>query len=382
MPQGIYLDNSTTTRSSDLVVAAMLPFFTERWGIPSAPHAYGNDAFNGLAACWPALYEVFGANDSDEVLLTGSGAEAVNQVILSTYELVTTQTGKNQFITANTDEAPAILALGRLEAFGCVPRSATVGKDGRLSSQSIIDVLTPRTAMVSVSWANAMTGVINPIADIGKICQERDIVFHVEASHVIGKSFFDLSELGVHYLSFGSEYIHGPKGAGALWMRKGMRSNNLVLGGSTNVAAVVGMAQAAKECLQQRDYVCTEIARLRDRFEEGILELIPEALVFFREQERVPTISCIAFPGVVNEALLYTLNRKGVYASMGGGGFQQIALILEACGVEDELAQTALSFSLSRDTTEEQVERAVDIIADAVKKLRKSSSKLMTGTQN
>jgi len=142
--------------------------------------------------------------------------------------------------------------------------------------------------------------------------------------------------------------------------------------------AIVALGHAAEEALDARDLVCMEVARLRDLFEKGILDKIPNATIFFQNQQRLPHISAIAFPGVANEALLYRINRRGVYASIGGGNFQQIALILQASGADESLAQSALSFSLSRETTDDEIERAVVIIAEEVAELRKLSKEFQT----
>lgn len=372
MPQGIYLDNSTVTRPSDRAIAAMLPFMTQRWGIPAMPHGVGQEASQSLSDVWKALYQNMEADEEDTLVVTGSGAEAVNEAILTAHEQVSNQTGKNQFITATTDEAPAILSLGRLEQMGCVARTAACTQ-GLVTAQAVGEAMTPRTALVSLSWANGLTGVINPVAEIGALCRDRGVLLHLDASHVMGKLFFELEDTGAHFLTFGGGAIHGPRESGLLWVKKGMRPTSLVLGGPVRTAGAAGISQALAEAVQQRDYVCTEIARLRNKLETGILENIPDSQVFFREHERVPTISCIGFPGVVNEALLYTLNRRNLYASIGGGTFQQIALVLEACGIKEIPSQTALSFGLSRETTEEEVDRAVDIISDTVKKIRKTS---------
>lgn len=372
MSQGIYLDNNTATRPSETVIAAMLPFFTQKWVPAHTPHFAGNETAQGLVDIWKSIYADLGAKAEDALVITGSGAEAANEAIWSAYQENALLKGKNQFISAATDEAPAILSLGRLEQHACVARTVPQQADGIITAQAVGETMTPRTAMVSLSWANGLTGVIQPIAEIGKLCRERGVLFHVEASHVIGQMFFEWEDIYADFLSFGGESIHAPLESGLLWIRQGIRSSPLVLGRPIRASAAAGIAQALKEAVQQRDYMGTEIARLRDRFEEGILSTVPESMIFFREQERVPSITCVSFPGIVNEALLYTLNRRHVYASMGGGLFQQIALVLEASGIPESMAQTALSFGLSRETTEEEIDRAISLISDTVKKMRKT----------
>jgi cysteine desulfurase len=386
--QPIYLDNAAAARPSDSVIHALLPYHREDWGAVGAPHHMGQDVLPRLAKDYTSIYEMLGAHEADDFVLTSSGAEAVNQVLMGCYHDLTRDTGQNHFITSNSDEAPVIMGIGRLEQLGCVGRMVEVGEKGFLSADDIAGAITPRTALVSLSWANAMTGVIQPVEEIAAVCQDRGIFFHLEASQVLGRHYIDLQEAGADFISFSGEVIHGPKGTGGLWIRHGMELSPFIVGGADqmgrragtlNAPGLAGLAQAAREVLDNLDQVSMEGARLRDLFEERILATIPDTQVFFKQLERVPTTSCIAFPGVVNEALLYSLNELGVYASIGGGGFQQIALILEGCGVDPTLAQTAVSFTMSRETSEAEVEEAVKRIEEAVTKLRKLSQACVPG---
>lgn len=386
MIREIYLDNSMTTRPSDKAVAAMLPFFTERWGTPSAPHQKGQELYPAIAESLKAIYAMIGAKEGDDFIFTSSGAEAVNHVIMSAYHDITRNTGKNHFVTSKIDEAPAIMAIGRLEQMGCVGKMVLANKQGVIEAQAIADSISPRTAMVSLSWANALTGVINPVSEISEICKERGILFHLDVTHVLGKLYYKLEDVGADIITFNGDNLHAPKGTGGIHIREGLHCSPFILGGieqaghragSYSVAGLVALGVAANELVDCRDMLCTETARLRDRLESGLLEALPDAQPCFRDHERIPNGTAIMFPGVSNEALLYVLNKKGVYASIGGGTFQQIALILAASGVEEMLAQTAINFTLSRETTEEEIDRAVVIIVEAVKKLRQSSVKLI-----
>jgi len=261
-------------------------------------------------------------------------------------------------------------------------------KTGRITAQAIADAMTPRTALVSLSWANGLTGVINPIYEIADICNERGVHLHLDASHVLGKIFYDWEDVPAHFLTFSGDQIHAPSGTGGLYIRHDVKCSPFILGGveqaghragSYSVAGLVALGQAAREALDARDLMCTEVARLRTKLESGIVERVAGAVPFFQDQERLPNCTAIGFPGVVNEALLYLLNRKGVYASIGGGTHQQIGLVLAASGVEHSLAHSAISFSLSRETTEDQVDRAIEIIGECVDRLRKVSHQFSKG---
>lgn len=380
--QAIYLDNSTTARPSQRAISRMMPFFTDMWGTPSAPHQKGQELYPALADSFRSLYTFLGAKESDQFVFTSSGAEAVNHVISAVYRDVTLPTGKNQFLTSAVDEAPAILAAGRLDQLGCISKMIEVNAQGLTTAETLASAFSPRTALVSLSWANGLTGVIQPLAEIVTLCQQRGILLHLDATHVLGKLFYELEDIEADFITFNGDQLHAPKGTGGLYIKQGVRCSPLIVGGSDqagqragsfNMPGLVGLAAAAQEALEHRDYLGTEIARLRDKLESGILAAIPQAVIFFRDQERLPHCSAMGFPGIANEALLFSLNRKGIYASMGGGNFQQLGLLLASCKIEESLAHSAISFSLSRYTTEEEIDRAIPLIAEAVQSLLKMS---------
>ncbi len=385
MAKSIYLDNSMTTHPSERAVSAMLPFFTDKWGNPSAPHSKGQEVVPAMEESLKSIYRLLNAKEEDDFVFTSSGAEAVNHVINSVFNDVTHASGKNQFITSNIDEAPALMAIGRLEKMGAVGKMINADKEGKITADSLAEAITPRTALVSLSWANGLTGVINPIKEIADMCKERGIFFHLDATHILGKLFYEMDDVGAHFITFNGDHLHAPKGTGGLWIKAKTKSTSFIVGGieqgghragSMNVPGLVALGQAAREALDNRDFVCTEIARLRDKLEKGVIEGFPEALLFFHDQERLPHCTTIGFPGIANEAMLYALNRKGVFANIGGGSFQQIGLILEASGITKTLAHTAVNFSLSRETHEDEIDKAIDIIVDTAKRLSKISVRL------
>jgi cysteine desulfurase len=378
----IYLDNSMTTRPSEKAVSRMMPFFTDKWGNPSAPHQKGQELYPAITESLKSIYAMLGAKDDDDFVFTSSGAEAINQVIMSAYTDITLPTGKNQYVTSNIDEAPPIMAIGRLEKMGCVGKMVQASPQGKVLVQTIADSITPRTALVTLSWAHGLTGVINPVAEIAQICHERGIAVHLDATHILGKVFYELDDIGAQYITFNGDNLHAPKGTGGLYVKQGIKISPFIMGGieqaghragSYSIAALAALGQAALEVMDSRDLLCTEIARLRNKLEKGIQQGFADAIPFFTDQERLPHCTTISFPGMSNEALLFALNRKGVYASIGGGSFQQIGLILNAAGIDEPIANAAISFSLSRETTEDEIDRATDIIVDCAKKLRQLS---------
>ncbi|MCB1136430.1 MAG: aminotransferase class V-fold PLP-dependent enzyme, partial [Chlamydiia bacterium] len=257
------------------------------------------------------------------------------------------------------------------------------GAKGYVSVEDVLEAITPRTALVSLCAANALTGVINPCSAIAELCEERGIYLHFEISQLIGRSHIDVEELGAELISFGGEHLHGPKGTGLLWMKRGTELSPFIVGGSDqggrragtlNNPGLAGLAEAARLAMDNLDHVCLETARLRDKFETEVLRIFPKAQVCFKDLERTPTTSCIAFPGIANEALLYYLNKRGVYACIGGGGQQQIALVLKAAGFDEEVANCALSFSLSGETTEAEIDEALAALDESVHQLQRLSN--------
>lgn len=391
MTYRIYLDNNTTTRPSEKAIAKMLPFLTERWGVPSAPHQIGQQLFPPIEEAMRKIYALLGASENDDVLFTSSSAEGINHVILSTYFDVTIPTGKNQFVTSSIDEAPSIVAIGRLEQLNCLEKMVSPNNKGMITAEALSESITPRTALVSINWANGLTGVVNPIQEISNLCQERGIRLHLDASHVLGKLFCQWEEVPAQFLTFNGDSFHAPAGTGGLFIRHDTKYSPFILGGieqgghragNFSVANLVALGEAAGEAIDSQDLMFTEVARLRSKLEKGILDRVSDAVVFFQDVERLPNCTAIGFPGVANEALLFLLNRKGVFATIGGGTYQQIGLILAASGIEEGLAHSSLSFSLSRETTEEEIDRAIEIIIDCVMRLRKVSHQFHIQTTN
>ena len=359
MDPTLYFDNSMATRPSDRAVAKMMPPLTEIWANPMSPHAKGQAVQPYLEEGYKALYDLLRASEQDLIFFTSSGAEAVNTVFQSTYHEVTLNTGKNQFLAAEIDEAPALMAISRLEKANCVGKLIQPTEHCTITPDAVADIVTPRTALLSLSWANGLTGVVDPVAHIASLCKDRGILFHLEASHVLGKLFFELDDVGADFISWTGEALHAPQGTGALYVRKTVNLHPFLVGGleqggnrarTFSVAGFAALGEASRELIEARDYMCTEIARLRNKLEEGVQALVPDAKALFTEQQRVPHITAIAFPGVINEALLYALNRRHVYACIGGGSFQQIGLILKACGIDDLTAHSAVTFQpVARD---------------------------------
>ncbi|MCP5469028.1 MAG: aminotransferase class V-fold PLP-dependent enzyme [Chlamydiales bacterium] len=376
----LYFDHQLTTPPREGVVEKMAPFFHIRWHSPVAPYTVGEPLFSIIEESEQHVRRLLGATDGDHFVFTSSGAEAVNHAIFSTYVDVTRKTGKNHYLSTNMSEAPSILAMTRLQEMGCLFDMVRVGAGGQLSAKSVAESLTPRTAMLSISIACGVTGVIQKIDEIAAICQERGILLHVDVTHLLGKG--DVA-CKADLITFNGEQIGAPKGTGGLLVRNGLEISPLILGGneqegmrggSLNVPALVGLGEAARQAHEDRDHTAMETARLRAVFEERLLALIPDAQIVLADALRVPNITAIVFPKVSTDALAFGLAHDHLFANMGGGNFQQIVHLLKACKIS--CPHSAISFALSVHTTQEEVLKAAKVVFENVAKLRRYSERL------
>ncbi|MFV0339716.1 MAG: cysteine desulfurase family protein [Parachlamydiaceae bacterium] len=380
--KAVYLDNSSASRPSGEAISRMLPFFSDKWGSPTQPHQIGQEVVPPLKEALKNLYALLGAHDEDAVIITSSQAESISQAFLATYEEVTLSTGKNHFIASAADDAAALLSLARVERYGCPVTKLKANSRGVITPESVAEVLSPRTALVSISWVNGLTGVVQPIREIAELCELRGVRLLVDATHALGKYDISVQSLPLAYVSFNGPELHAPQGTGGLYIKKGVKTTALIAGGleqgglrggTVNVPGFVALGTAAKLALEARDYVCTEVSRMKFHFESEVKRRIPKARILFEQEERAPHISAIAFPGLASEALLFLLNRKNVFASMGGGSFPQMKYLLDTMGLNPFESNAALSFSLSRETTDEDLDLAVEALVYGTEKLFKSS---------
>ncbi len=377
MTSSIYLDNHTITRPSPKMIEKILPFLKEHWGAVEAPHRMGQELIPTVDAAASAIYEALGAESSASFTFTSSGAEAISQVFFSTCLDSMRDTGRNHFLTTAIEDLPILMAIKRLQKLDCHGKMLPLDASGRLRTEVLEEAIKPRVAMLSISMANSLTGVIQPISDLVRICREKDILLHVDVSSILGKIFFVFQDFGIDFLTFDGSLMHAPKGTGGLLVRKGLSVAPLIQGTpSLNVPMFLALAMAMGEMQNKIDFICTEIARLRHKFEEQLVHALPDVEVLFQEVDRLPNTSVVAFPGAASEALLFSLQRKGLFASFGGKNSQHLSYILKTCGVRPEAALSALSFALSSETTEEEIDCAVEMIVDSVKQIRSISGSL------
>ncbi|MCI5052068.1 MAG: aminotransferase class V-fold PLP-dependent enzyme [Simkaniaceae bacterium] len=316
--------------------------------------------------------KLVGAGEKEQFIFTSCGAEGVAHVMQSALFDHIYPTGKNHIITTNVEGADILLTHQRFEQMNICSHVVPVNSLGQLTPDILDLYASPRTALLSISWAHPLTGVVQPIWELAEYCKEHGILLHVNATEVLGRQYFELRDMPIDFLTF-----DGPIGSGGLFVKERLSpliptgDPQVLRGGTLNHEALSKLANWAQELMESRDHVCMETARLRRRFEmqfgEGLL----------CSSERLPTTCAVAFPGVSAEALLYYLENAGLSATIGGGDQQKLEYVLGNCGVDLIAARSAVSFCLSSKTTSDEIDRAVSIIQKELMKLEKIAGSLL-----
>lgn len=313
------------------------------------------------------IFDLVGATNRDCFVFTSSGAEAVNQVLWSVFLEVSRKEGKCHFVTSVLEDAPTMQMLKRLEDLGCFVKIAPVNRKGQIDVEKLAALINPRTALLSIAMAQGLTGVIQPVEEIARLAKSKGILLHLDGTHSIGKYYFSFSEIGADYFTFSGDRIHSVIGSGGLFAKKEAPLVPLILGGSNlrggsfDAASFLSLCAAAQQSSLFLDHMSLEVARLRDLLEREISQQIPGARPLFRDSLRLPNVTTIIFPRVHQEALCYLLQKK-VKASIGGSYSQYLSRLLSASQIED--GECAVSFALTRMTTEDEVMRAAQSIAE------------------
>jgi cysteine desulfurase len=305
------------------------------------------------------IREAFGARSGDAFWLTSGGAEAAGWVAYALYDQAMRETGRTHLLVPATERGGIKKALEGMERLGCVCQTVPVDARGHMTASSLEESLRPRSILFSLSWADPLTGVIQPVADLARVCRERGVYSHVDASMALGKVFFRFEDLGVDFLSFDGPLVGGPRGSGGLFVRQGLKVRPFFPDPyPPDPAALAGLDAAVRGAVEAFDHCGTETARLRDRLERHLVAGIPNARVLFGGVDRLPHCTVVAFPGVAAEALSYRLERRHVHVCP------------VVCEGEGLLAHSALSLSLADETCEEEVDRAAGCIVEAVRALK------------
>lgn len=381
----VYLDNNATTIVDPHVFEAMEPYFVQKYGNPNSLHAFASDTHPGIKSAMERIYAGINANKEDSVVITSCATESNNWVIKSIYfEYILT--GKKNHIMVSEVEHPSVIATAKwVESMGCKVTYLPINHEGIVDAQTVRDNITDKTALVSVMWANNETGAIFPVEEIGDICKEHDVLFHTDAVQAIGKFPVNVQSFNVDYLTFSAHKFHGPKGVGALYVKKGKELMPLLHGGAQmggyrsgtlNVAGIVGMGKAMESAVDSLDFEMTAIRKMRDAFEDELLK-IEDTFVVTPRAKRTPNTILISFRGIEGESMLWDLNRAGIGASTGSACASEdleANSVMEAIGAAEDLAHTAIRFSLSRYTTQEELDYTLKAVQAAVIRLRGISS--------
>lgn len=374
----IYFDNNATTAIAPEVREAILPYLGEFYGNPSSMHTFGGQVADAVENARETMANLLGASP-DEIIFTSCGSESDNAAIWSAIQ---TQPEKRHLITTRV-EHPAILSvMQHWERQGYRVTYLGVDNKGRLDLDEYAAALTPDTALASIMFANNEVGNIYPIQRMAEMAKEKGVLFHTDAVQAVGKTPIDLAHLPADMLSLSGHKLHAPKGIGVLYVRKGVRFRPFLRGGhqekgrragTENVPYIVGLGAAAKLAADHMQEERVNVALLRDRLEQGLLESIPDCMVNGDVENRLPNTTNIAFKNVEGEAILLMLDRLGVCASSGSActsGSLEPSHVLRAMGVPFTYAHGSIRLSLSRYSTQEEVDFVIENFPGVIKTLR------------
>ncbi|TKX28360.1 cysteine desulfurase, NifS family [Campylobacter sp. MIT 12-5580] len=381
----VYLDNNATTKLDPSAYELMQPFLTEHYGNPNSLHQWGSATHAPLREAMDKLYAGLGARDIDDIIITSCATESINWVLKSIYFDYILGKERDEVIISGVEHPAVSMAAFFLKSLGVKVIDLPVNSEGLCSVDDLKSVISEKTALVNVMWANNETGMIFPIKELAELSHEYGALFHTDATQAVGKIKVDFNAAGVDLASFSAHKFHGPKGVGGLYIKKGIKLSPLLHGGehmggrrsgTLNVAGIVAMGEALRIANLMLDYEDSHIKRLRDKLEDAILAL-PDTSVVGSRTNRVPNTILASIKGVEGEAMLWDLNKNGIAASTGSACASEDLEsnpIMEAIGAENDLAHTALRLSLSRFNTEEEIDYASEQIKLATERLRAISS--------
>jgi cysteine desulfurase len=378
----IYLDHNASTQVRPEVLEAMLPYFSEHFGNASSAHAFGQEARGGIEDARAQVAALLNAT-SAEIVFTSGGTEADNLGVIGGARALPFK-GRHVIVSAIEHDAVRH-AADALEREGYTVTRVAPDSQGVVHAEGVAEAIRADTALVSVMAANNETGVVQPVAQIGAVCAKRGVAFHVDAVQAAGKMPIDVQAWQATMATIAGHKFYGPKGVGALYVKRGFKPVPLQHGGdhekgrrpgTENVPAIVGLGKAAELALREMAESAPRIARLRDRLEAGILELVPNVIRHGAGATRVPNTSHLSFVGAEGEHLILSLDMKGIAVSSGAAckaGSAHPSHVLLAMGVPREVAQSAVRFSLGRCSSAEEVGRVLEILPAVVSKLRAAS---------
>lgn len=377
----IYVDNNATTKVAPEVLEEMLPYFNEYYGNPSSMHTFGGMVEHKIVEARERLAKLLGASP-EEIIFTSCGTESDSTAIRAA---ILSNPRKKHIVTSRV-EHPAVKNLYEyLSKNGYRATFVPVDRKGRLDLDYLYKNLDEDTAIVSIMWANNESGVIFPIEEIGRVLKEKGIVFHTDAVQAVGKIPIDLKNTAVDMLSLSGHKLHGPKGVGALYVRKGTKYSPFLIGGhqekgrrggTENVASIIGLGKASELAAANLSDESIKVKPLRDKLEAELLNRIPNSMVNGDRDNRLPNTTSIAFEYVEGEAILLMMDEFGICASSGSActsGSLEPSHVLRAMGVPFTAAHGSIRFSLSIYNTEEEIDVIIEKLPPIIERLRELS---------
>ena len=381
--QKVYLDNAATTKVRDEVVEAMLPYFTEYFGNPSSLHLFAREAGKGLDTARAQVAKALNAKP-EEIIFTGGGSESDNMVLRGIPEAYKKK-GKH-VITSAVEHHAVLHTLEAMEKEGRVEVTyLPVDEYGMVTTEQVEKAIRPDTVLVSIMFANNEVGTIMPIEQIGETCKKYGVLFHTDAVQAVGHVPVDVEKMHIDLLSLSGHKFHGPKGVGALYVRKGVRIPALILGGAQerrkragteNVPGIVGMGKAIELATAELEDNAAKMKVLRDRLIFGIPARIPDVKLNGHPTERLPNNVNFSIRFIEGESILLMLDLNGIAASSGSActsGSLDPSHVLLAMGLSHEVAHGSLRLTLSEFTTPEEIDYVLDTLPPIVEKLRAMS---------
>ncbi|MGN0534604.1 MAG: cysteine desulfurase NifS [Eubacterium sp.] len=378
----IYADNAATTKMSETAINAMLPYMNKVYANASSLHSPGQRAKEALTTAREKIASLLGC-DAREIIFTSGGSEADNQAIVSA-ALAGEKKGKKHIISSAIEHHAVLHTLNKLEKSGFEITLLKTGENGIVAPEQVKNAIRPDTCLVTIMYANNEIGTIQPIAEIGEICREKGVTFHTDAVQAAGHLSINVKEQNIDMLSLSAHKFHGPKGVGVLYARKGIVLSNIIEGGAQergkragteNLPAIMGMAAALEESVNNMKTDNEKMIALRDRLIEG-LSKIPHSILNGDPVKRLPGNVNFCFEGIEGESLLLLLDSKGVYASSGSActsGSLEPSHVLLAIGRPHEIAHGSLRLTISPENTEEEIDYIIKSVDETVSYLRSMS---------
>jgi len=383
----IYLDHAATTPTHPEVVKAMLPYFTDAFGNPSSVYSYGQEARGAVEEARTRVAELIGAR-GEEIIFTSGGTEADNFALKGA--AYANERKGNHIITTSIEHRAVMEVCKLLGRRGFTITYLPVDKYGLVDPQDVKKVITSKTILISIIHANNEVGTIEPVSEIGKIAKEAEVYFHTDAVQAVGHIPVDVDKLKADLLSISAHKLYGPKGVGALYVRKGTKLISLMQGGeqekrrragTENVPAIVGLGKAVELAGQEMDKEAERLVGLRNKLIKGLSEKIDHVHLNGHPTRRLPNNVCVSIDFVEGESMLLNLDLEGICASTGSAcssASLEPSHVLLALGLSPEQAHGSLRFTLGRENSEEDMERVLNLLPGIVAKLRAMSPLLKT----